>query len=301
MELAVVARRALMTLRSRGVVVERAWSGTLLSALEMPGCSLSLLPVDEASLELLDAVTSAPAWPGAGLVPLARSIRPAAISDLASAERVHSNDTAGPLVYAGALACAAALEASEQPLTALDSAAGDGDLGISMSRGAAAVRAISGDGAADAASALAHIAGALRRTIAGSSGPFYAVGLLRAARYIASCETLDAAAWAGAFERGVQGVSELGGAKPGDRTMLDALFPAVEAFKEALARNAPIAAAWAACVRAAEQGTAATAQMQPRLGRASYLGDRVLGVEDAGAVAVTIWLRALMSLGPKEP
>ena len=301
MELAVVSRRALATLRSRGVVVERAWSGTLLSALEMPGCSLSVLPVDEASLKLLDAATSAPAWPGAGLLPRARVIRPVAIGDLVSAERVHSKDTAGPLVYAGALACAVALEASEQRLTALASAAGDGDLGLSMSRGAAAVRAIAGDGAADASSALAHVAGALRRAIAGSSGPFYAVGLLRAARYIARCETLDAAAWADAFEHGVQAVAELGGAKPGDRTMLDALFPAVTAFKEALAANAPIAAAWTACVRAAEQGTAATAQMRPRLGRASYLGDRVLGVEDAGAEAVTIWLRALTGIGPKEP
>ena len=134
---------------------------------------------------------------------------------------------------------------------------------------------------------------ALWWAIAGSSGPFYAVGLLRAARYIAASPTLDAGTWAEAFEQGVAGISELGGAKPGDRTMLDALHPAVVAFKAGLARNVPVAEAWSEAVRAAEEGAAATARMAPRLGRASYLGGRALGVRDGGAVAASIWLRAI--------
>jgi ATP-dependent dihydroxyacetone kinase len=293
MELAVVARRALTTLRRRGLTIERAWSGTLLSALEMPGCSLSVMPVDDASLALLDRATSAPAWPGAGKLPKYPTIRPVGPS-LAAMEQNRSSDHAGPAVYAGALACAAALEAAEQRLTELDSAAGDGDLGISMSRGAAAVREVAARPAGDAASALTQIAEALRRAIAGSSGPFYAVGLMRAARYIAGCGTLDAAAWAAAFEQGVLGIAELGGAKPGDRTMLDALFPAATTFKVAIARGVPAAQAWADCVDAAGQGAAATAHMQPRLGRASYLGQRAVGVEDGGAIAVSLWLKALI-------
>ena len=293
MELAVVARRALMTLRARGIVVERAWSGTLLSALEMAGCSLSLLRVDDAVLAQLDAATAARAWLGDGHIPRSRMIRPVAVEGLISAEQNRSRDLSGAMVLTGALAAAEALEKAEQRLTELDSAAGDGDLGISMARGAAAVRALQQDGVRDAASMLTQIAEALRRAIAGSSGPFYAVGLLRAARYIAAGPSLDAGAWAAAFEHGVAGVAELGGAKAGDRTMLDALLPAVATFKAGLERHATIAEAWAECVAAAEQGADATAQMQPRLGRASYLGQRTLGIADGGAVAASIWLRAL--------
>jgi dihydroxyacetone kinase len=293
MELAVVARRALATLRARGIVVDRAWSGTLLSALEMPGCSLSLLPVDDALLAHLDAPTAAPAWPGGGILPPARAIRPADSGPPMQAEQNRSPDHDGSSVLAGALACAAALEAQEQRLTELDSAAGDGDLGISMARGAAAIRALSLPDAADAATALTGIAATLRRAIGGSSGPFYAVALLRAAQHLAGCDRVDAAAWAVAFEHGVDAIADLGGAKAGDCTMLDALYPAAAAFKAGVAADAGVAAAWARCVSAGEAGAASTAQMRPRLGRSSYLGDRALGVEDAGAVAVCIWLRSL--------
>jgi dihydroxyacetone kinase len=296
MELAVVARAALASLRARGIVVERVWSGTLLSALEMPGCSLSLLPVDDARLAQLDAPTAAPAWPGSGIVPPKRTIRSVGEQTGTQAGHAHSADHAGHTVLAGALAGAAALEAQERQLTELDSAAGDGDLGISMVRGAAAIRGLAAGEMTDAASTLAEIAGTLRRAIGGSSGPFYAVGLLRAAQHLAACGTVDPAAWAVAFEHGVDAISELGGAKPGDCTMLDALYPAVAALKAALQQGTGVATAWAQCVEAAEAGAASTAQMRPRMGRGSYLGDRALGVQDGGAVAVTIWLRALTAI-----
>lgn len=290
MELSIVTRHAMAVLRARGIVVERVFSGTYLSALEMPGCSLSVLPVDDARLALLDAVTEAPAWVGRGMVSPARAIRAAGVAEAVVAPH-RSVDQQGALVLAGALACAGALAAAERRLTELDSAAGDGDLGISMARGAAAIRALAAEG--DAASMLAGIAGTLRRAIAGSSGPFYAVGILRAASVLAGRPVVDAPAWAEAFEHGVAAVSELGGAKAGDCTMLDALFPAVAAFKAGLSRGDGMAAAWAAAVAAAEAGAASTAGMRPRLGRGSYLGDRAVGVEDPGAVAVGIWVRAL--------
>ncbi|HCV79163.1 MAG TPA: dihydroxyacetone kinase subunit DhaK, partial [Pseudomonas sp.] len=92
LELALVARAALSQLRERGLVVERAWTGTFLSALDMPGCSLSLLPVDEACLALLDAPTQARAWPGDGRVPAAPTLLPA---PAAAAETIPR--TPGPL------------------------------------------------------------------------------------------------------------------------------------------------------------------------------------------------------------
>jgi dihydroxyacetone kinase len=190
------------------------------------------------------------------------------------------------------LVIADAFEAAESRLTELDSAAGDGDLGISLARGAAAVRALPESAWTSPTRALTAMGDALRRSVGGSSGPFYATALLRAARHLADTPP-DATAWAGAFQAAVEAVAELGGARPGDRTMLDALRPAADTFAEALRAGQSPANAWESCVLAAERGVEATARMKPRLGRASYLGDRVLGVPDAGAAAVVVWLKPL--------
>jgi dihydroxyacetone kinase len=131
----------------------------------------------------------------------------------------------------------------------------------------------------------------MRRAIGGSSGPFYATALLRAARSLPT--TPAASDWARSFRAGIDALAELGGAKPGDCTMLDALLPAVDAFEAGLGHGESPVVALQAAAAAAEAGTAATAAMKPRLGRASYLGDRAIGIQDGGATAVAIWLRAL--------
>jgi dihydroxyacetone kinase len=99
--------------------------------------------------------------------------------------------------------------------------------------------------------------------------------------------------WAEAFIAAVEAISELGGARPGDRTMLDALHPAAEAFRSAILAGQSAPEAWALAVKAAEDGVEATRSMKPRLGRASYLGDRAVGYPDAGAAAVVEWLQAI--------
>ena len=91
----------------------------------------------------------------------------------------------------------------------------------------------------------------------------------------------------------MEALAELGGAKGGDRTMLDALLPATDAFEASLGRGEGPVLALQASAAAAETGATATTAMRPRLGRASYLGDRAIGIPDAGATAVAIWLRAL--------
>jgi dihydroxyacetone kinase len=91
--------------------------------------------------------------------------------------------------------------------------------------------------------------------------------------------------WSAAIEHGSRAISELGGAKPGDRTMLDALDRFVQALKNGSGLDA--------AATAAEEGARATAQMKPKAGRSSYLGERVLGTPDPGAKAVSIWLRAV--------
>ncbi|WP_424134980.1 dihydroxyacetone kinase family protein [Roseomonas chloroacetimidivorans] len=290
MELAVVSRHALAVLRGRGLVVERAWCGNLLTALEMPGASLTVMRVNDAVLARLDAPTDAPAWPGSGQIAAARKM----VSGGAAAAAVEAARPATPqgeAVRRAALAAASALEAAEARLTALDSAAGDGDLGISMSRGAAALRALPDAAWAEAPAALGRMGEALRRAIAGSSGPFYATALLRAARGLPAAP--GAGDWSRALTAAVDAIAELGGAKPGDRTMLDALRPAADAFSRALGAGLTPAAAWEEAVQAARAGAEATAAMRPRLGRASYLGDRALGTPDAGAAAAVVWLEAL--------
>ena len=303
MELAIVGRHALAVLRGWGLTVERAWCGNFLTALEMPGCSLSVMMVDADRLARLDAPASAPAWPGAGHIPGARRVVAAADAETTTREATGGEavgpDTVSvdPVLRDLAHAVALALDAAEAELTALDSIAGDGDLGISLMRGAAAIRALPDVAWSHPARTLTEVAGALRRAIGGSSGPFYATALLRASSHLPSDGAPTARDWSQAFVGAIAAIAELGGARPGDRTMLDALHPAAEAFSAALDRGLALDAAWAEAVAAAEAGLAATASMHPRLGRASYLGERAVGNPDAGAAGVVVWMRALGGLG----
>jgi len=282
MELAVVAREALAGLRQRGLTVERAWCGNFMTAIEMPGVSLTVLPLSGGDGELLDDPSDAPAWPGNGRIGRQRTLIAA---PQASAPRPAQP---GPLTQdlrRVALAVAAALETAEAELTDLDARAGDGDLGASMARAAAAIRALPADSHASPARLLFDLGNALRRAIGGSSGPFYATALLRAAAALEDEPRPRGEQWLAALEAGTQAIVDLGGARPGDRTMVDALAPAVHAWRKS--------GRFADGVAAARAGAQATAGMHPALGRAAYLGQRAVGTPDGGAVAVAIWMEAL--------
>ena len=298
MELAVIQRAALADLRARGLEVARLWSGTLLSALDMPGFSLSVLALDRAMLAHLDAPTTAPAWPGPGRLNPGPVRLPPDAAPAPAAAAIASDLAPDAAIRAAVLRAAEALIAAEPELTRLDSLAGDGDLGQSMSRGSDALRALPPAAFATADTALTAIAAALRRAIGGSSGPFYATALLRAARSLGGLPAPAPADWARAFDAAVTAITELGGAQPGDRTMVDALRPAADAFAAATATGAALGPAWQAAIAAAEQGLLATRSMRPGAGRASYLGDRATGIPDGGAAAVTIWMKALPAARP---
>jgi len=294
MELAIVARTAIHLLQARGLTVTRVWCGTLLSALDMPGFSLSILPLDDELIALLDAPTTAAAWPGGGRlnpVPVAPRITLTPEPPTAAPARPSA---AGMTVHQAARRAAQALISAQAQLTELDALAGDGDLGISMTRGAQAVLALPEADFATPEQGLSAIAHALRRAIAGSSGPFYATALLRAARELAAIQLPSSTDWANAFNAAVQAVAELGGAAAGDRTMLDALIPASRHLAEGVAQQLPAGVLLENIANAADTGAQATTDMFPRMGRASYLGQRAVGHPDGGAVAVAIWLRALI-------
>ncbi|MDA5639409.1 MULTISPECIES: dihydroxyacetone kinase family protein [Agrobacterium] len=291
LELAVVARSAVTRLEAKRVVVERAWAGTFLSALDMPGFSLSVMHVDDAMLNLMDAPTDAGAWPRGGVVNRNRVLPSAGVKTSVTAQS--SVTVAGERLRSAAERVAGALIAAEPKLTQLDSVTGDGDLGTSMVRGAEAILALPLQSFADISGGLMEMANAMRKAIGGSSGPFYATGLMRASRHLAGIEKPTAQQMAEAFVAAVLAVSELGGAKPGDRTMIDTLHPAAATFRDKLAAGASADDAWRSALAAGTAGAEATTSMKPRLGRASYLGERAMGHPDAGAVAVSIWLEAI--------
>jgi dihydroxyacetone kinase len=286
MELAILARDAMSLLAAKGFHVERLYAGAFLSSLDMAGISISLLGLNDEWLRWLDAPTTAPAWPNLLNPPAVAPDRGVRASKRSTppVSNDSSSDSARKTRRAIESACRA-LIAAEPELTELDRITGDGDLGAGMQRAAKAVEAAIGSYPLDdlpaTIKALAHT---LRRELGGSSGPLYGVLSLRCGSVLDTAGTIGVEQWAQALEQGCQAISELGGAQPGDRTMLDALVPFVKALQS---RESLLAA-----VAAADRGVADTAQMKARLGRSSYLGDRVLGHPDPGAKAVAIWLRA---------
>ena len=294
MELAIVARHAASFLAGKGLTVERIYAGTFLSSLDMAGISISVLGLNEDRLRWLDAPTAAPAWPNAAKQ---RPGNPALQIPVDAATEVSlgsgAQTEAGVKTKRAIESACQALLAAETDLTEMDRVTGDGDLGVSMARAAKAVQGALAsyplDNAPATLKALGHI---LRRALGGSSGPLYGVLFLRCGNVLETSRATGLAQWAEALDQGCRAISELGGAKPGDRTMLDALDPFVRTLQQTTDTKATPDAVRAA-VEAAERGAEATAQMQPVLGRSSYLGGRVLGYPDPGAQAISVWLGAV--------
>ena len=293
MELAIVARHAASFLQSKGFTLERIYAGTFLSSLDMAGVSISVLGLDDERLRWLDASTTAPAWPN---VAKQRPGRPGARTQVRGNEKntvstetpVHTQ-TGRRSKQAIEAACRALIEAEDE-LTELDRITGDGDLGASMKRAAQAVQnAVDSYPLGDIPSTLKALAHTLRRELGGSSGPLYGIFFLRCGTVL-EASGAGLTQWADALAQGCRAIRELGGAKPGNRTMLDALDPFVRSLKNA--KGQASREMLMVAVENAERGVEATARMKPRLGRSSYLGDRVLGYPDPGAKAVAIWLRA---------
>jgi dihydroxyacetone kinase-like protein len=187
-------------------------------------------------------------------------------------------------------------------LTALDQAIGDGDHGTNMDRGFAAIVAMLDEAAAegdgDRAMAAARLRAAGRTlisTVGGAAGPLYGTALMRAAGAIAGADGATASsdvAIAG-LDAAIGGIQALGKATAGEKTMLDALTPAIEAGRLAIARGADQAALTKSVAAAAEAGATATIPMLATKGRASYLGERSIGHQDPGATSAALLLRAL--------
>ena len=180
-----------------------------------------------------------------------------------------------------------------QQLTDLDSAIGDGDFGISLDRGFTAVQAeLNANPPADPRSVFQNVATVLIKTMGGSSGPLLGTFFLRAGAASAGKSELAPADVVAMFQAGVEGLQQRGKAALGDKTMLDALIPAVDVMRGALQAGSGLTEILDRGAAAAETGMRATITMQARKGRGSYLGERSVGHQDAGATGAHLLLKA---------
>jgi phosphoenolpyruvate---glycerone phosphotransferase subunit DhaL len=191
-------------------------------------------------------------------------------------------------------AFAATVAEQKEYLTELDSAIGDADHGINMDRGMKAVVAkIDGQPPTDVGALLKTVGMTLVSTVGGAGGPLYGTLFLQFGTATAGKETLDAPDWASALDAAVTGVQARGKAELEDKTMVDALIPARDAYHQALEEGASFADALRRSAAAAEDGVKATVPLVARKGRASYLGERSAGHQDPGATSSWLLLKTI--------
>jgi phosphoenolpyruvate---glycerone phosphotransferase subunit DhaL len=190
-------------------------------------------------------------------------------------------------------AVAAGIAANKEYLTELDSAIGDADHGTNMDRGFKAVAAkLPGVADKDIGTVLKTAGMTLVSTVGGAGGPLYGTFFMQMGTTATGKLELTLADWVAALDAGVGGVVMRGKANLGDKTMVDALTPAVEALKTAAAEGASLPEALQRSALAAEQGMLATTPLVARKGRASYLGERSAGHQDPGATSSHLLLKA---------
>jgi dihydroxyacetone kinase len=270
--------------------------GEFVTSLDMTGMSLSLFWLDDDLKSLLDATASSPAFTSIG-PDIARATESATSvvgTATASTEAaVTSEDDGIPGGEFGARARAALRQAlatteeMESELGRLDAAAGDGDHGAGMVRGLrAAVEAIEGfDGTARQTFRRGGIA--FQNAAGGASGALVGAWLIAIGTGLPDRdEAVDAAAVALALDQALATLQRLGQAQPGDKTMIDTLAPFSTALNAAAASGQEISQAWAAALPVAAVGMLSTIDMVSRRGRASRLGERSRGVQDAGATSI---------------
>ncbi|MBC6495603.1 dihydroxyacetone kinase subunit L [Microbacterium sp. 4-7] len=179
-------------------------------------------------------------------------------------------------------------------LTELDSAIGDADHGANMARGMDAVVAKLDSGVPDTVDELLKTVGmTLVSSVGGASGPLYGTLFLRMGMAAGPVTELDGAGLGGSLRAGLDGIVARGKAEAGDKTMFDAMAPAVDAFDAAISGGGDLSAATAAAAEAAASGRDATESLVARKGRASYLGERSAGHLDPGAASTTLLFESL--------
>jgi len=297
LELNLLTTSALAWLKENNIHVSRLFTGMFMSSLDMVGFSLTLMKLTPGRTALLDAPHGAPAWPAHAGIYDSTKVPLALPNNGPSEEPVGGppSSPAGALLQRAILAAAERLVSIQDSLTKWDTVVGDGDCGITATRGA---KAIIADSASryplDSPSGTALQLGlSVRRSMGGTSGALYDIFFHAAAAALKLHPPPNqgageecARAWAGAFAAGVAAMQYYGGASAGDRTMLDALLPA--AAELSLSLSLPDAA------KAARQGAKATRSMAAGAGRSSYVPvEQLKDTPDPGAQAAAAWIEAV--------
>lgn len=279
LEMDLVFGEALKQLSERGLKVRRGMRGSLVTSLNMAGISLTLTVVDDELIELIDAETSAPAWPS--------TVRDPQYADARMVDEETQPDDGAVNTWLSAFV--ERLAAGYDDLTALDREAGDGDFGQNMEAAFGDVARPVRGADADVLNFFAH---RMLVRAGGTSGAVLGTFFRQMADAFAGVDSRagDGEAFAKALaqgmRRGVDAITELGGAKEGDNTLIDALAPAARAAASA---NGSVEEVLEQVFGPAVDGAKSTRGMQAKKGRASYLGESAKEVPDPGAIAVT-WL-----------
>ena len=314
-ELFIVWGTVARLLREAGLEIVDPEVGELVTSLDMAGCSLTLVHLDDELERLWRSPADTPAYKK-GAVPTgaspgaadagttgrmsSRTSRPASAAS-ASAAQVVAGSEASQAAARTILACleamAAALHGAEHELGRIDAVAGDGDHGRGMVKGVeAAVEAAepvtsAGGGAA---SVLAAAGQAWADKAGGTSGVLWGAALRSIGERLGDDgDEIGRGDVAAAVRAGLETVQRLGKAEPGDKTMLDAWIPFADALDERLAASVTLMSAWADAAEVADQAAQATSALRPRIGRARPLADRSVGTPDAGAVSLALCTRVI--------
>jgi D-erythrulose 4-kinase len=292
-------------LRNAGLKSVGPEVGEFITSLDMEGCSLSLTWLDDTLEPLWTAPCESAALTRGQTIPTtpAPLVQEAADQAVIWAPATAASRTAGQAVAEAMDLLAATLDGAEAELGQIDARAGDGDHGRGMACGSAAgaraarAAATAGAGAGDvltaAADAWAHRAG-------GTSGALWGLGLQSAGQAIGNEASPSAADVAHAARTALDAVMRLGGARLGDKTLVDALTPFVETLERESAGGAGLDRSWHAAVQAAASAADRTADLLPRIGRARPLAARSKGYPDAGAISLALCARAILKMMEHE-
>ncbi|KLI08440.1 dihydroxyacetone kinase family protein [Mycolicibacterium senegalense] len=301
-ELFVVWKTAAALLAEAGYTVVQPEVGELVTSLDMAGCSLTVMWLDDELERLWTSPADTPAYRKGRMAATDATPRCSETAQATSAQ-IEQADTNGAaaaqLVAAGISAIAAQMVAAEAELGRIDAVAGDGDHGRGMVKGtgaacAAADSAVFQGGGPEAVLTAAGEAWAAKA--GGTSGVLWGAALAAAGRRLGNHGTPGDRDVTAALQAGHDALTSLGGARPGDKTMLDALVPFVTALTSAVECGTDWRTAWLDAAEIAEKAAADTAELRPRVGRARPLAERSVGTPDAGAISLAMCIHTVADL-----
>lgn len=300
-ELFVVWGEAARLLRDRGYEIVEPEVGELVTSLDMAGCSLTVMWLDEELERYWCAPADTPAY-RKGAAPVSGDRRDDSVVQAAASgppvrELADDAGREGGRLAAGLLeAMAAMLAEAEDELGRIDAVAGDGDHGRGMVKGSAAARTAAAAAVDDGAGQGSVLTAAGREWAAkagGTSGVLWGALLGALGARLGDTGRPDPATIAAGLRDGYDALIQLGGAAPGDKTMLDALLPFVEEFERRIGDGVRWQDAWATAAETATDAARATAELRPKVGRARPLAERSIGTPDAGATSLAMCTRTI--------